>query len=195
MRRKIFFLFLICASLFAASCSGSNSSNSNSPTVQNGVSPNGTNTAPQPINESPNKPGDKNMPAQALTVTAAKVNLTAGGTGEAVIELKVMDGYHINANPPSEPSLKPTEVEIQSANGITAEKPVYPKAINKKFGFSDKPLDVYEKTVAIKVKLRAAGNATKGQQLLNGVLRYQACDNEVCYPPTKLDLMIPVTIN
>ncbi len=195
MRRKFFFLFLMCVSLFAASCSSSNSSNNNAPTVQNGVGPNGTNTAPQPVNESPNKPGDKNMPAQALTITAAKVNLTAGGTADSIIELKVMDGYHINANPASEPSLIPTEVEIKPTNGITVEKPIYPKGLNKKFAFSDKPLDVYEKTVSVKVKLRAAKNVAKGQQLLNGTLRYQACDNEVCFPPTNLDLMIPITIN
>lgn len=190
MRQKFFISLFILLAVFAASCSSS--SNSNTVNQQQGSSPNADNKPPQAINASPNQ--SKDTPPQVITLSAARVNIK-GGTGEVVISLKIADGYHINANPPSEAFLKPTEVELTSANGITAEKPVYPPALNKKFPFSEKEIAVYEKEATIKVKLRASASATKGEQLITGVLRYQACDNEVCYPPTKMDLMIATSVN
>lgn len=193
MRQKFFVFLFVCVSMFVAACS--NSSNNNAPANQNGVSPNAGNKPPQAINVSPNQPKDKNTAPQVLQVSVAKVSLTAGGSADAIVLLKINDGYHINANPPSEKFLKPTEVEITSANGINTDKPVYPQALNKKFAFSDKELAVYENQATIKVKLRASKDAAKGDKVLNGVVRYQACDNEVCYQPTKMDLMILVGIN
>lgn len=192
MRKKFFLSMFILLAVFAAACSSS--SNSNTINQRQGSSPNADNKPPQAINASPNQTRDKNTPPQVITISAPRVAIK-GGTGEVVISIKIADGYHINANPPSEAFLKPTEVEITSANGITAEKPVYPPALNKKFPFSEKEIAVYEKEATIKVKLRAAAGATKGEQLITGVLRYQACDNEVCYPPTNMDLMIATTIN
>jgi hypothetical protein len=185
MYKFIFVLLFVCVVVFAAACS--KSSNSNTPEV----SPNADNKPPQVINTSPNQPKDKNTPAQVVTVSAGKVIIT-GGTGDAVIELKIADGYHINANPASEKNLIPTTVEITAANDITAEKPTYPQALIKKFSFSDKQLAVYEKQATIKVKVRATA---KGEKIINGTLRYQACDDEVCYPPTKMDLMMSASVN
>lgn len=192
MRQQFYVFLFVCISVFAAACS---SSNNNAPQNQNGVSPNADNKPPQAINTSPNQSKDKNSAPQVLQVSVSKVVLTAGGSGDAVVLLKITEGYHVNANPPSEKFLKPTEVEISGADGITANKPVYPQAINKKFAFSEKELAVYENQATIKVKLSASKNAAKGDKVLNGVVRYQACDNEVCYQLAKMDLMIPVSVN
>jgi DsbC/DsbD-like thiol-disulfide interchange protein len=187
MRQKFLVLFMACvAAVFAVACSNSNTA----------VSPNAENKPPQATNTSPNLITDNKIaPSQALNISVAQVNIKAGGSADAVVTVKIADGYHVNANPPSEPALKPTEVEIAPSNGIASHKATYPTAITKKFPFSEKPLAVYEKQAIIRVKLKAAGNAAKGMQTINGVIRYQACDDEVCYPPTKLDLMIPININ
>ena len=190
MQRFFFVLLFVCLAVFVTSCSKSSNSNAGE---QQGGSPNSDNKPPQVTNTSPNQPKDKNTPAQVVTVSVGKVNIT-GGTGDAVIELKIADGYHINANPASDKNLIPTTVEIVSANGITAEKPAYPQALTKKFSFSDKELAVYEKQATIKVKVRATA-AAKGEKVITGTLRYQACDDAVCYPPTKMDLMLSASVN
>ena len=193
MHRKFFVLVFIFVAVFAAACS--KSSNNNATTNQQGTSPNPDNKPPQPINASPNQITDRNAPPQVLTVSVPKVNLTAGGTTDALITLKIVDGYHVNANPPSESNLIPTKVELKAANGISAEKPVYPPGASRKFPFSQKPVAVYDNQVTIQVKLRAAANATQGPHLITGTLNYQACNNEFCFPPTKMDLMIPANVN
>ena len=120
--------------------------------------------------------------------------LTAGGSGEAVVRLVIQNGYHVNANPPTYPYLIATELNIKPSEGVTVEKVTYPKAVTGTFAFSEKPLAVYEGTTELKAELKANKTAPKGSRSVPAILRIQACDNQVCYPPGSVDLQIPVTI-
>lgn len=132
--------------------------------------------------------------AEVVKVNAHVVDINAGGSGEATVEIQVANGFHVNANPPTFPYLKATEVEIQAANNVTPGKPVYPKAVTKKFSFEEQPLAIYEGTAQIKIPLRAAANAQKIPTTLTGRLRVQACDDSKCYPPGSIDFSLPVTV-
>ena len=120
--------------------------------------------------------------------------LRAGGSGEAIVRLTIQMGYHINANPATYRYLKATELEIVPGDGILVTSLHYPLAENKTFTFAEKPLAVYEGTVELKATLKTAPTAGKGEQSLSARLRIQACDDQVCYPPGKMDLVIPMTI-
>ncbi len=132
--------------------------------------------------------------AEVVKVNAPAVDINAGGSGEATVEVQVASGFHINANPPNPSYLKATEVEIQAANNVTAGKPVYPNPVSKKFSFEEQPVSVYEGTAQIKIPLRAAANAQKIPTTLTGRLRVQACDDSKCYPPGSIDFSLPVTV-
>jgi len=129
-----------------------------------------------------------------VKVSPQPVEITAGGSGEATVGLTIENGYHINANPPAYSYLIATALEIPSANGISSGSVTYPKALNRKFVFAEKPLAVYEGETKIKAMLKADKSATPGQHSLAAKLRIQACDEQVCYPPGTLDLVIPVSI-
>jgi len=141
-------------------------------------------------------------PAKALTtslnfVTAsiAKVDVPSGGSIEAVVNVQVRNGYHVNANPATDPYLKATEVVPQPAEGITVGYVKYPNALKKKFSFSDKELAVYEGEVPIKVMLKADKAAAKGPHKLAAKLNVQACDDQVCYAPGTMELSLPIVVN
>jgi DsbC/DsbD-like thiol-disulfide interchange protein len=129
-----------------------------------------------------------------VKVGARPVEIPAGGSAEAVIQITVQSGYHINANPPTYSYLKATALEVSSANGVSVDSIGYPKAINKKFAFAEKPLAVYEGETELKATLKADKSAKPGQRSISARLRIQACDEEVCYPPGALELAIPVNI-
>jgi hypothetical protein len=109
--------------------------------------------------------------------------------------MTIENGYHVNANPPTFPYLKATTLELQPADGVSIGPVVYPKATEKKFPFADKPLAVYEGDADLKATLKIEKTAKKGERSIPASLRIQACDNQVCYPPGKVELAIPVTIN
>lgn len=123
-----------------------------------------------------------------------EVSVAAGGTADASVRVVISKCYHINANPPSASYLIATELKAEPTDGITAEKPVYPAPVTKKFSFSEQPLAVYEGEAMIRLPLRAANSASKGAHTVPLKLRVQACDNQVCYQPGTLDTAIQVSV-
>ena len=119
--------------------------------------------------------------------------MSAGKSGEADVRLAIKEGYHINANPASQYQ-KPTELMIEQAEGVTAGQPKYPASMTKKFAFSEQPLAVYEKEALITVPLNVSAGAGRGEKTIPARVRFQACDEQVCYPPKTLQLSIPLLV-
>jgi uncharacterized protein len=168
--------------MLASACS--QSANTNAPAGMANTS--ATTTAATTANPSP---------AQIVHASADAVTLKAGAAAEAQVRLQIADGYHVNANPATFSYLKATELEVASAEGLTAGKPAYPAAVTKKFQFAPQPLAVYERAATIRLPLRAAVNAAQGLHSLHARVNVQACDEEKCFPPTTVETDIPVTIN
>lgn len=160
-----------------------------------GCSYSGANTANKnaaPPGESSN--GAKISSERVVRAAVTPVEIPAGGSSEAVVRVTVEPGFHINANPPSYSYLKATELELTPTDQISVGFINYPNPITKKFAFAEKPLDVYEGETALKVLLKATKSTPQGKQSLSGKLRIQACDNQVCYPPGSIDVVIPLLI-
>jgi DsbC/DsbD-like thiol-disulfide interchange protein len=129
-----------------------------------------------------------------VKVAAQPVEVSVGGSAEAVVKVTIQSGYHVNANPPTFPYLKPTQLEISSAEGVSSGPVSYPPALNKKLAFADKPLAIYEGETELKTTLKAEKTAETGARSLSAKLRVQACDDQVCYQPGAIDFTIPVNI-
>ena len=123
-----------------------------------------------------------------------EATLAPGESGETLVLIQITNGYHVNANPPNQPYLKPTELELKPTDGISLESVTYPDPLVRTFGFSDKPLKVYEGNTQLKVRLKADKKVTPGKHNLSAKLRVQACDEKVCYAPGAIDLVLPVNI-
>lgn len=147
---------------------------------------------PQPPSNTNQRPEVTSTGVVKATPLAASV--TRGESTESIVRLKIDDGYHVNANPPSFPYLIATEVEITPAQGLSVDLVTYPTGLIKKFSFAEQPLAVYEGETDLKVRLSAAKSAQPGEHNLSAKLRVQACDDQVCYAPGTMDLTLPVTV-
>jgi DsbC/DsbD-like thiol-disulfide interchange protein len=152
------------------------------------------NSANTPATAAASPAGPRITSESVVSVTAQPVEISVGGAAEAVVRITIKNGYHTNANPPTFPYLKPTELVIAPAGGVSAAPVTYPAATARQFPFADKPLAVYEGEVTLKTTLKADKSAPRGQSSLSAVLRIQACDDQVCYPPGKLEVAVPVNI-
>ncbi|MCX7992395.1 MAG: thioredoxin family protein, partial [Fimbriimonadales bacterium] len=118
-----------------------------------------------------------------------------GATVNGVVVMQVDKPYHVNANPASEDYLIPTELRIPAGTGYKAGKIEYPKPIEKAFGFSEgKPIKIYEGRVPIKFQIALDKTAPKGTLTVKASLRYQACDDNACYPPRTVPIEIKIPI-
>jgi len=103
---------------------------------------------------------------------------------DLIVTIKIDAGYHINANPASEPLLVPTQVLL---DGKVVEKVDYPQAQLFKAPFAPEGIDVYEGRIIMK----AQQTEVKMSRLPAVSLRVQACNDEVCLAPATI--VVPVT--
>jgi cytochrome c biogenesis DsbD-like protein len=130
-----------------------------------------------------------------VKVSPQEATIARGQSGDVVVPIKIKDGYHVNANPPTFPYLKPTELELPQSKEISVEFISYPDPLKRKFSFTEgKELAVYEGDAIIKAHIKADKSAKPGKRNLSAKLRVQACDDKVCYAPGVLDVALPLDI-
>ena len=100
------------------------------------------------------------------------------------------DGFHINSHTPKDELLIPTEIRFNTGSVVKVVDQVYPKgaAFRLPVGAGE-TVDVYQGEFRVGLKVIVP----KGASTLVGVLKYQACDNAVCYPPKTLPVVVSVT--
>lgn len=145
---------------------------------------------------SPSESPQKVSPSEAVKVRAAEIKMPAGGESavQAVVEIVVAEGFHINTNPASNAYLIATELSIEPATGITLGKFVYPAGVMKKFGFAEEPISVYEGMIPVKFSIRADKTVKTGQIVLHGKVRAQPCNDSACFPPRTVEFSLVVQI-
>lgn len=116
--------------------------------------------------------------------------------GEVRITLKaaVRPGYHTNSDRPTEDYLIPLRLTWEPQAPLQVIEILYPKPKLEKFEFSEKPISVLDGEFEIVTRLRRAPNAMPGPAFLSGKLRYQACNDRMCFPPKTVDIKVPLLI-
>ncbi len=133
-------------------------------------------------------------PKDVLRVAAAAVAVDVGREVAAEVRLTIADGWHVNANPPSPDYMIPTEVTLTPVGGLSLGRATYPPSEPLKVGFEENPIAVYGGTVTVRVPVRAGARAANGSFVLRGVVKYQACNDQVCMPPTEIPFSLVVTV-
>lgn len=126
--------------------------------------------------------------APKATIEGA-IHKRTGDEVEGTITAKIADGWHVNSNEPTEEFAIPTVLTLDDAAAeLTAA--TYPPHAMKAFEFTGgKELAVYDGTFPIGFRAKLKGGATK----IIARLRYQACSDRVCLPPTDATAEIDVT--
>lgn len=107
--------------------------------------------------------------------------------GQAVVEMTIASGWHVNAHDPTDRFLIPTTLEVTPPQGMQAGPVRYPTAVEKKLDFAEgKTLRLYEGRVRLEAPLE--GSASDAG-VLRAKLRYQACDDTTCLPPRMVELV------
>ena len=122
-----------------------------------------------------------------LVLTTNKAQ--AGRMISATLIIDIPPGYHLNAHEPISRFALPTKIEVQLPQGYKLGPITYPRAVVRKFSFTDERLGVYEKHAIIKFSLRIPSNG-RGTTALRAVLNYQSCSDQVCFPPKKQEASV-----
>ena len=107
----------------------------------------------------------------------------AGTTVRAALRVRLPKGFHVNSNQPRDPALIPILLSVEPPAGVTVTEIVYPEPTDLRQQGVDQPLSVFEREFAIGVRLELARDLPAGEIAVPARLRYQACDETVCYFP------------
>jgi thiol:disulfide interchange protein DsbD len=133
--------------------------------------------------------------SQVLTVVPpARLTVKRAEPLTAKLQLQLRSGYHVNSNKPSDEYMIPLRLMWDAAGPLEAREVIFPKPHQEKSEFAEKPLSVFSGEFEIATKLAVRPNAPSGLGILNGKLRYQACNDKMCLPPKTLDVKITYEI-
>jgi hypothetical protein len=100
----------------------------------------------------------------------------------------------VQSNKPRDPDLIPTVLTVEPPKGAKVAV-TYPKALDFAQAGAAQPLAVYPNVFDIVVQVTFAPGVTPGALTIPATLRYQACNESVCFPPARADarwsLMVP----
>jgi thioredoxin:protein disulfide reductase len=133
------------------------------------------------------------VPARAqLTPLVETPTITPGSDVRVALKVQLPEGYHMNSNKPRDPLLIPVVLTIPSPDqplpaGITVSEIVFPPPSDLKSKGSEQPLSVFEREFAIGVVLKVDATVAPGPIKVPARLRYQACDETMCYIPVRAE--------
>lgn len=131
--------------------------------------------------------------AQNISGSIGNGTVKKGSTARGVVILEIPDGLHVNSNRPNNQYAIPTTLRLYSKD-INVGKVLYPRGKDKKFPFNEKPINIYEGKVrfifSVKVPQSFKGKTIK----VRAVVRYQACNDEVCFPPKEKEILLTAKV-
>lgn len=133
--------------------------------------------------------------AQTISVSGSveKSSVKIGKTGKGSILLSIPSHLHINSNKPTSEFMIPTEIELNSKEAKDI-KIIYPKGKDRKFEFSEEKLNIYEGKTPIPFTFMIPKNLKSKTINIKVLVSYQACTDEVCYPPQKKEIILKAKI-
>jgi hypothetical protein len=118
-----------------------------------------------------------------------QVTVKAGRPTTIELHFRIQQGLHVNSHTPPAKSLIGTDLKIGEAPGVTVSGVDFPAGVAYALpSFPSEKLSVYTGEFVVKVRL----TAQPGNHLVQGSLRYQACDTNSCFPPR--NTAVPIDI-
>lgn len=133
-------------------------------------------------------------PQAELTPSPAAVAVAPGGKGRVSLKVKLPKDVHVQSDKPEDPSLIATVLTVTPPPGITVDRIVYPEAARFQQAGRGKPLAVFGPELVIDVHLSVAPGAPAGRVTLPAQLRYQACNEQVCFAPARAPAEWAITV-
>ena len=130
---------------------------------------------------------------QSVSGSITGGSVTRGGSAKGSIVLTIPGGLHVNSSRPASEYAIPTTVRLSGA-GVRISGPTFPRGVTRKFQFSENTINVYEGTVRFPFTVTVPTGFKGDTVRLRAVVRYQACTDEVCYPPRNKEITITARV-
>jgi len=132
------------------------------------------------------------LPATLYAQSASDINVNGsiapdkikkGRTVKGTVVMDIPSGLHVQSSKPLDKYLIATKLDIETPSGMRVGPITYPRAVMRKLKFSKDAVAVYEGRTMIRFNLMVPANYNGSSGEIKGKLRFQACNDESCFPP------------
>jgi DsbC/DsbD-like thiol-disulfide interchange protein len=137
----------------------------------------------------------QSAPNIVINASLAANKIQRGHNVQATLVMDIPSGYHINSNRPLERFLIPTQVKVEAPRGIRVGLVSYPRAVLRSFKFSKNRVSVYEGRATMRFNVIVPRDASTGSKEIKIRLRYQSCNDEVCFQPQQREISLSLNVD
>ena len=101
----------------------------------------------------------------------------------ASVVMDIPSGLHVQSSKPLDKFLVATKLDVETPSGMKVGPISYPRALMRTLKFSKGMVAVYEGTSIVRFNVTVPANYSGGSGEIKGKLRFQACNDEACFPP------------
>jgi thiol:disulfide interchange protein DsbD len=133
---------------------------------------------------------------QRATVEKAVVSasgLRPGDKATAAVVLDIKPGYHAQSRTPTQDFYIKFDAKVDDNAALNIGQVVYPKGENKTYPELGL-LNVYEGRTVVRIPIEVKADVKPGPLKITGRLKYQICDDKVCYPPENTKFTIETKV-
>ena len=113
---------------------------------------------------------------------------------QAAVVIDIPAGYHVNANRPLNKYSIPTALRVDAPGGVRIGPVIYPRAIVRRLkAVNNEALAVYEGRAVLRFNVTVPSNY-QGSLDLKLHLRFQSCNDEVCFPPKNQEVSLDIDV-
>src|SRR5215218_615411 len=113
----------------------------------------------------------------------APAKVKKGRVVRASVVMEIPSGLHVQSSKPLDKFLVATKLDVETPSGMKVGPITYPRALMRKLKFSKGMVAVYEGRAVIRFNVTVPANYSGGSGDIKGKLRFQACNDESCFPP------------
>jgi len=121
-----------------------------------------------------------------------------GSTFQAAIVFDIPEGMHVNSNRPLGKYAIATSIKVEAPRGLRVTPVAYPAGKVRSFKFGDgspeEKLAVYEGSAVARFSVSVPAGYAQGVAHVRASVRFQACNDEVCFPPATRELDLAIAI-
>lgn len=129
------------------------------------------------------KPAPQNSSDINITGAVAPDKIKKGRSVRATVTMDIPHGLHVQSSKPLDKFLVATKLDVETPSGMSVGPISYPRPLMRKLKFSKGNVAVYEGKAMIRFNVTVPANYSGGSGEIKGKLRFQACNDDACFPP------------
>jgi thioredoxin:protein disulfide reductase len=123
------------------------------------------------------------MPEATITAFVESDDVRPGSSTRVALTVSLPDGFHVQSDSPRDPALIATALTVEAPEGVRVTRLIYPHPTDFEQQGQAEPLAVFEHEFVVGAELEIEADVPAGPLVIPARLRYQACDDKVCFRP------------